>query len=60
MAGIGLAFAGCGQKGALYLPGDPSEIQTEIPARPGQPSPEPDGPGDDGEAGAVHDDDDDR
>ena len=23
--------AGCGQKGPLYLPGDPSEMQTEIP-----------------------------
>lgn len=21
----------CGQKGSLYLPGDPSEVQTEIP-----------------------------
>ncbi len=26
-----LLVAGCGQKGPLYLPGDPSEIQTEIP-----------------------------
>lgn len=25
------ALAGCGQKGPLFLPGDPSEIQTEIP-----------------------------
>lgn len=24
-------LAGCGQKGTLYLPGDPSEMQTEIP-----------------------------
>lgn len=26
-----LLLAGCGQKGPLYLPGDPSEMQTEIP-----------------------------
>lgn len=24
-------LAGCGQKGPLYLPGDPSEMHTEIP-----------------------------
>ncbi len=29
---LGLLFAaGCGQKGALYLPGDPSLIKTEVP-----------------------------
>ncbi|MEX0708985.1 MAG: lipoprotein [Woeseia sp.] len=27
-----LLVAGCGQKGPLVLPGDPSEMQTEIPA----------------------------
>ena len=26
-----LLVAGCGQKGALYLPGNPSTMQTEIP-----------------------------
>jgi len=26
-----LLLAGCGQKGPLYLPGDPSEMQMEIP-----------------------------
>ena len=26
-----LVLAGCGQKGPLYLPGDPSEVQTELP-----------------------------
>ncbi len=25
------ALAACGQKGPLYLPGDPSQIQTEVP-----------------------------
>jgi predicted small lipoprotein YifL len=29
---LGLLFAaGCGQKGPLYLPGDPSQIKTEVP-----------------------------
>jgi predicted small lipoprotein YifL len=29
---LGLLFAaGCGQKGPLYLPGDPSLIKTEVP-----------------------------
>ena len=27
-----LFAAGCGQKGPLYLPGDPSEIKTQVPA----------------------------
>lgn len=27
----------CGQKGPLYLPGDPSRIQTEIPPEPAEP-----------------------
>jgi predicted small lipoprotein YifL len=26
-----LFTAGCGQKGPLYLPGDPSEIKTAVP-----------------------------
>jgi predicted small lipoprotein YifL len=26
-----LLAAGCGQKGPLYLPGDPSLIKTEVP-----------------------------
>ena len=26
-----LLVAGCGQKGPLYLPGDPSTIKTDIP-----------------------------
>lgn len=32
-------LAACGQKGPLYLPGDPSEIQTEIPPEPADPRP---------------------
>ncbi|MFQ6004900.1 MAG: lipoprotein [Woeseia sp.] len=29
---LGLLFAaGCGQKGPLYLPGNPSRIKTEVP-----------------------------
>jgi len=37
MKRVGLAllaaacFAGCGQKGPLYLPGDPSEIRSTVP-----------------------------
>lgn len=27
-----LMIAGCGQKGPLYIPGDPSRIQTTVPA----------------------------
>ena len=27
-----LVAAGCGQKGPLYLPGDPSAIKTQVPA----------------------------
>lgn len=34
-----LTVGACGQKGPLYLPGDPSEIQTEIPPEPAEPSP---------------------
>ncbi len=26
-----LSLGGCGQKGPLYLPGNPSEIKTEVP-----------------------------
>jgi predicted small lipoprotein YifL len=26
-----LTLGGCGQKGPLYLPGNPSEIKTEVP-----------------------------
>ena len=29
-----LFVVGCGQKGPLYLPGDPSAVKTDIPARP--------------------------
>jgi predicted small lipoprotein YifL len=25
--------SGCGQKGPLFLPGNPSEMQTEVPAK---------------------------
>lgn len=32
-----LLAAGCGQKGPLYLPGDPTSIQTEIPPEPANP-----------------------
>lgn len=47
-----LLLAGCGQKGPLYLPGDPSEMQTEIPEiEPGQlPGGETTGDGSDDEA----------
>ena len=31
------AVAGCGQKGPLYLPGDPSDVRTEIPELPNRP-----------------------
>ena len=27
----GMFIAGCGQKGPLFLPGDPSTVQTDIP-----------------------------
>ena len=27
------AIAACGQKGPLFLPGDPSQIQTEVPSQ---------------------------
>jgi predicted small lipoprotein YifL len=26
-----ILFSGCGQKGPLFLPGNPSEIRTEVP-----------------------------
>lgn len=26
-------FAGCGQKGPLYLPGDPSQVKTDLPTQ---------------------------
>jgi len=26
-----LALSGCGQKGPLYLPGDPNEVRSEVP-----------------------------
>ncbi len=28
-----LLLGGCGQKGPLFLPGNPSEIRTEVPAQ---------------------------
>ena len=34
------AVAGCGQKGPLYLPGDPSHVRTEIPELPDRPDAE--------------------
>lgn len=34
------AVAGCGQKGPLYLPGDPSDFRTEIPELPDRPDTE--------------------
>lgn len=43
---VALTAAGCGQKGPLLLPGNPSSIQTEIPPAPGSPTEEPE-PGDD-------------
>jgi predicted small lipoprotein YifL len=46
-----LLLGACGQKGPLYLPGDPSEIQTGIPPQPAEPDAtgnpdEPDGAAD--------------
>jgi predicted small lipoprotein YifL len=38
---VALLLSGCGQKGPLYLPGDPSEVQTEIPEIPEIESDEP-------------------
>ncbi|MDH4048174.1 MAG: lipoprotein [Gammaproteobacteria bacterium] len=32
-----LLITACGQKGPLYLPGNPSEIKTEVPAKESQP-----------------------
>ena len=29
-------LAACGQKGPLYLPGNPDEIQTEVPVQDGE------------------------
>lgn len=37
LACAALLLGACGQKGPLYLPGDPSEIQTEIPPEPAEP-----------------------
>jgi predicted small lipoprotein YifL len=48
---LGLLLGACGQKGPLYLPGDPSEIQTEIPPQPA----EPDAADDPDEAAAAAD-----
>ncbi len=41
-----LFLAGCGQKGPLYLPGNPSEVQ-EPPAQPAEPADEDDDEDDD-------------
>lgn len=35
-------LAACGQKGPLYLPGNPSEVRTEIPAGDNTPAGEED------------------
>jgi len=43
-----LFAAGCGQKGPLYLPGDPSEIKTDVP-NPEQSQPQEDDQDDDEE-----------
>jgi predicted small lipoprotein YifL len=34
-----LLTSACGQKGPLFLPGDPSEIRTEVPPQQAQPAP---------------------
>lgn len=34
-----LLISACGQKGPLFLPGDPSEIRTEVPRQEAQPAP---------------------
>ena len=39
-AALGLLLAACGQKGPLFLPGNPSEIRPQPPA--GEPAPETD------------------
>lgn len=46
LIGFAVTIAGCGQRGPLFLPGDPSSVQTEIPPVPTLPDDEPE---DDGE-----------
>jgi predicted small lipoprotein YifL len=41
-----LLLGACGQKGPLYLPGNPSEIKTEVPAQ-NSPADDQDKPDDD-------------
>jgi len=40
------ATAGCGQKGPLFLPGDPATVQTDVPGQ-YQSEPSTEDPGDD-------------
>ena len=47
---IASLLAACGQKGPLYLPGNPSEIRTEVPPQAAPPASEDDeDPGEDGQ-----------
>lgn len=49
---LAVLVAGCGQKGPLYLPGDPSEVRTEIPeVERGELPPAEDDDAEDGESG---------
>jgi predicted small lipoprotein YifL len=41
LIGFAVAIAACGQRGPLFLPGDPSSVQTEIPPVPPVPDDEP-------------------
>ena len=41
LIGFAVAIAACGQRGPLFLPGDPSSVQTEIPPVPPVPGDEP-------------------
>lgn len=45
LIGFAVAIASCGQRGPLFLPGDPSSVQTEIPPVPTVPDDEPENNG---------------
>ncbi len=37
-----LALSACGQKGPLYLPGDPNQVRSEVPTTNGSTAPDED------------------
>lgn len=51
----GAVLAGCGQKGPLYLPGDPSSIYAAPPQQISQPAEEVDDDDDDDAPNAIQD-----